>query len=78
MPPLDARRRAARTRMKPLHALRYFIRDESAQDLVEYAYLCVFVGLVGVVVWDGIVQLLGERYAEYNSGVQGLWQSPDP
>jgi hypothetical protein len=54
------------------------VREDSAQDLVEYAYLSVFVGLVGVVVWQGIVQLLGARYAEYNTGVQGLWQSPSP
>ena len=58
--------------------IRYFIRDESAQDLVEYAYLSALVGLAGVLAWQGIVQLLGTRYAEYNSGVQGLWQSPPP
>jgi Flp pilus assembly pilin Flp len=55
-----------------------FIRDESAQDLVEYALLCAFIGLVSVLVWANIVTLLGLRYGEYNSNVQALWASPDP
>jgi Flp pilus assembly pilin Flp len=59
-------------------ALRGFLADDSAQDLVEYAYLAVFVGLVGVAVWGSIVQLLGIRYAGYNAGVQTLWCSPNP
>lgn len=57
---------------------RRFLREDSAQDLVEYAYLAALVGLVGAVVWVEIVRLLGERYTEYNSGVQDLWQSPPP
>ena len=52
--------------------------DESAQDLVEYAYLAAFVGLAGLLVWATIVQLIGARYTDYNSGVQGLWESPQP
>jgi hypothetical protein len=58
--------------------LRHFLRDESAQDLVEYAYLGLFVGLTGIVVWAAIVDLLGLRYAEYNTQVQSIWVSPDP
>jgi len=58
--------------------LRTFLADESAQDLIEYAYLSIFVGLVGVTVWNTIVQLLGIRYAGYNTGVQTLWCSPNP
>ena len=56
--------------------LRRFLVEDSAQDLVEYAYLAVFVGLVGVAVWGSIVQLLGARYTDYNNGVQGIWCSP--
>lgn len=55
-----------------------FLRDESAQDLVEYAYLAALVGLVGAVVWASVVQLLGDRYDDYDSGVQGLWEPPEP
>jgi Flp pilus assembly pilin Flp len=57
-------------------SLRRWYSDESAQDLVEYAYLSAFVGLAGLAVWTAIVQLLGARYADYNSGVQSLWCTP--
>jgi Flp pilus assembly pilin Flp len=55
-----------------------FVRDEDAQDLVEYALLGMFVGVVGVIVWSNIVTLLGARYTEYNTNVQDLWVPPDP
>jgi Flp pilus assembly pilin Flp len=55
-----------------------FLREDSAQELVEYAYLAMFVGLAGILVWQAIVGLLGDRYAEYNTNVQGLWEPPDP
>ncbi len=45
---------------------------------MEYALLGIFVGVVGVVVWNNIVTLLGLRYSEYNSNVQDLWVPPDP
>jgi Flp pilus assembly pilin Flp len=57
---------------------RRLLHEDSAQDLVEYAYLAALVGLAGLLVWAAIVGLLGERYSEYNSGVQGLWESPSP
>ncbi len=58
--------------------LRRFLQDEDAQDLVEYAMLGMFVGVVGVLVWNNIVTLLGARYGEYNTNVQDLWVPPDP
>jgi Flp pilus assembly pilin Flp len=51
---------------------RLFAEDEG-QDLVEYAFLGAFIAVVGVVVWNNIVTLLGLRYAEYNSNTQQLW-----
>jgi Flp pilus assembly pilin Flp len=61
-----------------LASVRQFLRDDDAQDLVEYALLGLFVGVVGVVVWNNIVTLLGDRYTEYNTNVQDLWVPPDP
>jgi Flp pilus assembly pilin Flp len=58
--------------------LRAFVRDDSAQDLVEYAYLSLFVGLAGILVWTGIVNVMSTAYAGYDSGTQGLWEPPDP
>lgn len=58
--------------------VRRLLREEDAQDLMEYALLGVFVGVVGVLVWNNIVSLLGIRYGEYNTNVQDLWVQPDP
>jgi Flp pilus assembly pilin Flp len=55
-----------------------FIASEDGQDLVEYAFLCAFVALVGVVVWQNIVTALGADYTLYNTQVQNIWASPDP
>jgi Flp pilus assembly pilin Flp len=55
-----------------------FIADESAQDLVEYALLGAFIGVVAVVVWANISTLIGVRYAEYNTDVNDLWAPPEP
>ena len=55
-----------------------FVADESGQDLVEYAMLGVFIGVVSVLVWQGISGLIGDRYAEYNSNVNTLWAPADP
>jgi Flp pilus assembly pilin Flp len=61
-----------------LETLRQFLCEDDAQDLLEYALLGAFIGVVGVVVWNNIVTLIGVRYGEYNSNVQGLWVPPEP
>lgn len=58
--------------------VRAFIDDESAQDLVEYAYLTLFVGLAGLAAWTAIVDTLSAAYAGYDSDTQNLWEPPDP
>jgi len=58
--------------------LRNLVGDDTGQDLVEYAILGAFIGVVSVLVWRNISSLIGERYAEYNSNVNTLWASPEP
>ncbi len=55
-----------------------FLADDSAQDLVEYALLGAFVGVISVLVWQNIVTLLGDRYTEYNTNLPQLWEPPNP
>ena len=55
---------------------RRFIVEEDAQELMEYVFLCAFVALVGIVIWQQIVGLFGTNYQEYNSGTQDLWVDP--
>lgn len=57
---------------------RAFLSDESGQDLVEYAYLTLFVGLAGLAAWVAIVDSMGTAYAGFDSGTQQLWEPPDP
>jgi Flp pilus assembly pilin Flp len=59
------------------HFLR-LLREDEGQDLVEYALLGAFIGVVSVLVWQSIVGLLGERYTDYNTNVPQLWEPPDP
>ena len=56
----------------PLHV------EEDAQELMEYLYLCAFVALIGVLVWNNIVTFLGNDYTGFNTGTQGIWTEPDP
>ena len=44
-----------------LSMFRRFIVEEDAQELMEYLYLCAFVALLGVLVWNNIVTLSGQR-----------------
>jgi Flp pilus assembly pilin Flp len=58
--------------------MRDLLRDDTGQDVVEYALLGAFVGVVGILVWQGIVDLIGERYSEYNSNLPYHWETPTP
>ena len=55
-----------------------FLADETGQDLVEYVMLGAFIGVVGVLVWQNIVTLLGERYTDFNTDIPTLWEPPPP
>ena len=57
------------------HWSRFWL-EEDGQDLVEYALLTALIGLTGLAVWSTIVGLIGDRYTDYDTGVQGLWESP--
>jgi hypothetical protein len=52
--------------------------DDRGQDLVEYALLTAFFGLLLASLWTSIADVLGVRYGRTQSGVQGLWAMPAP
>ena len=58
--------------------LRRFVVEDDAQDLMEYVLLCCFVALVGVVVWQSIVTLIGLRLHELQQRHPEFWETPDP
>ena len=55
-----------------------FFSDDDGQDLVEYALLGAFIGVVSVIVWQNIATAIGLRYTEYNTNINSLWASPEP
>ena len=56
-----------------------FLRDENGQDLIEYALLTAFIGLVGAVTWVNIQNGIASAYTGWGSGVQSLSAcTPDP
>ena len=54
------------------------VRDESGQDIIEYALLTAAIGIVGVVAWQSINGGIGTAYSGWDSGTQNLWEPPDP
>jgi len=50
---------------------RTFWQEDNGQDLVEYALLAALIGVSGVLLWSAIAQLIGARYGDYNTNVQG-------
>ena len=58
-----------------------FVRDDGAQDLVEYALLAGFIAISGYVALNGIVPALASTYASWldpTTGVPSLWDPPAP
>jgi hypothetical protein len=57
------------------------LADDGGQDLVEYDYLALFVGLAGAAVWGVTVNLIAQNYTAVmhpTTGVQGLADPPLP
>jgi hypothetical protein len=53
-----------------------FIRDDGAQDLIEYAFLAAFFGIAGLLVLRVIGPTVGSTYATWinpNYGTPSLW-----
>jgi Flp pilus assembly pilin Flp len=59
-------------------SLQRLVRDDSGQDVVEYALLTAFLGLAALTAWSTIRDTLGLSYAGTTTGVQGLWDAPPP
>jgi Flp pilus assembly pilin Flp len=61
---------------KLLHRL---LRDDDGQDLIEYALLSAFIGLVGLLVWANISAAIGAVYQTRDTNVQNISRcTPDP
>jgi pilus assembly protein Flp/PilA len=60
-------------------AFHRLLRDEGGQDLIEYALLAAFIGVVGILAWTNIQTGIGRAYTGWDSGVKTLSScTPDP
>lgn len=58
--------------------LTQLIRDDTGQDLAEYALLAAFIGLAGLAVWVAVRNALALRYVAMDTAEQNIWQPPTP
>lgn len=59
-------------------AIRRFIREENAQELVEYALLGVSIGLGSVVAIRLLLPIMGSAYAAWIGNVNAISATPAP
>ena len=53
-------------------------RDEGGQDLIEYALLTAFLGLVTIASWKAVEAAIKTTYSSWGTGVNNLWEPGDP
>jgi Flp pilus assembly pilin Flp len=59
-------------------AIKRLLRDETGQDVIEYALLTAGLGLAGIAAWPAITDTIGVVYRTLDAGTQDLWEAPDP
>jgi Flp pilus assembly pilin Flp len=52
--------------------------EDCGQDVIEYALLAAFIGIIGIVSWQNIGVGIGAKYVGWDTGVQALSSPPDP
>ena len=75
---LDAGRRRI---LRRCELLRRFMREDVGQDLIEYAFLAQQIGIVGILVLQGIRTGAHDAYASWMdpaTGTPSLWEPTEP
>ena len=54
------------------------LREDSGQDLIEYALLTGTIGFAGVVGFNLLGGTIADVYTSWDTGVNSLWEVPDP
>ena len=47
-----------------------FRSDDSGQDIVEYALLAALIGIASILIWQGLVTVVGAVYTAADTNVQ--------
>lgn len=62
-------------------AIARLMREDDAQDVIEYALIAVFIGIAGALVLSSMDTTIATTYSNWtssSSGVPSLWDPPDP
>ena len=54
------------------------LRDDSGQDLREYALLTAGAGFAGAVAFQAIAANINFVYSSWDTGVNAIWEVPPP
>jgi len=57
---------------------RRWLADDSGTDLVEYALLATFIGIVGVLGFQAIGNNMNTSYTSWDDAVDSIWEVPPP
>ena len=63
------------------NAIVRLMREDQAQDVIEYALIAVFIGIAGALVLSSMDTTIATTYSSWTSsstGVPSLWDPPDP
>jgi len=56
-----------------------FVAEDSGQDLIKYALLSAFIGVIGILAWANIRTKIGAAYQGWDTNVQTISAcTPDP
>jgi Flp pilus assembly pilin Flp len=62
-----------------MELFRAFVRDDSGQDIIEYALLGALVGIASILTWQQVVLRVGIAYIAADTNVQTLSScTPNP
>ena len=61
-----------------MNLFRRLVSDEDGQDLIEYAFLCLFVALVTIAGWMAIRDAMTGTYGALDTAEQDVWRPADP
>jgi len=57
---------------------RRWLADDSGTDLIEYALLATFIGIVGLLAFQAIGNNMNTSYTSWDYAVDSIWEVPPP
>jgi Flp pilus assembly pilin Flp len=64
--------------LEPMSTLRRLLLESDGQDLIEYALLTAFIGLVGAAAWSVMLTSVGNMFTNVSGVAWNPWEPADP